>query len=574
MGFGPTEFKGKDFKDMTPQEKEEYAQIVQSLKLRFLTEQSLDTADDVRQRLTKACNYGMLFYPNGKMLSAKDVEEMTKDTASLTKVAADLIVVVHDPVHDTTEYCAMGVLGNRILIRAVELDENDISQKAEEYEQKSKEEFLAKVDTLSPKELIDELADGIQNFKFSFYKVGPVTEKLKNSEYYHDLNFISEQGETYEKGYAYLDGQIYIRGENTPATQEQFALYAVGLKAPKKPSGFLSGLREWFHKNIHPLKDFSEYEKRMKQYEVEKYKLCELAGFDVSGQTAQVDQYKADLAELNRKEYDAAKAKLTKIAARYNCEAVLAAFKEVAKGDSARAVSIRKAIPNLEPIEYINVSSRLAEEKRQAGIKHIDEKLAIANAFKEYLPESVQKEIDKQYTEAELPYKYLKQQLEDKNVSKEKKIRLASEWEGKKYVEETNVQKEASAPTVETKPSAPAVEETKPLVSSSKKPNLSALPQDKRLEFAKENAKFLNNEMKNEKKQSLSERAKECGVSEQVSEKVLDVANGGEEADRAPNEYEQDPTVLDGYEPGKTEPDDTALDGATILDSDGETVLG
>ncbi len=149
------------------------------------------------------------------------------------------------------------------------------------------------VKDLTPLELVGMLAEGIKDFNAE--ERNAAVNQLKEYNLYHDLGVTLSDGKRLEKGYVNVGNDVYLRGETKPATPDEITRYVAGVKPPKKPSGFFSGLREWWHNHVSKLDDFTKYEQKAKEYEITKYYACKQAGLAIE-KSDTVKQYEKELA--------------------------------------------------------------------------------------------------------------------------------------------------------------------------------------------------------------------------------------------------------------------------------------
>ncbi len=333
----------KKFEEMTPDEQRQFFNRNETV-LRGL--EASETEEDMALWLNDAANRGILFRRDGSAVAPNAVgDELAKIDETIDKAPflSDLIFANYNPATKTLGFHPFIVEENKIVVNsekplsAAELDqlykdevnapkeepvapvqennapedESDISldesfvtlnnagfsfdesEISLENADAPVQEASRELDALSPKELVEALAASVQELNSA--KSNAITDKLKERGLYRDLSYTTSDGVKHEKGYVNVDGKIYLRGNATPSTTDELVRYAEGVNPPKKPSGFFSGVREWWHKNISKLDDFTKYEEQAKEYEITKYYTCVKAGLNVA-KPKSVEQYEQEAA--------------------------------------------------------------------------------------------------------------------------------------------------------------------------------------------------------------------------------------------------------------------------------------
>ena len=329
----------KKFEEMTPDEQSQFFNRNETV-LRGL--EASETEEDMALWLNDAASRGILFRRDGSAVAPNAVgDELAKIDETIDKAPflSDLVFANYNPATKTLGFHPFIVEENKIVVNsekplsAAELDqlykggvnlpveepvapvqasvapvdESDISLDdvdvspdnaafsfdEDEISLEDADAYIANLDTLSPKELVEELAASVQELNSA--KSNAITNKLKELKLYADLGYTTKDGVRHEKGCIKVGDDVYLRGETTPVTPEKFTRFIEGVQPPKKPSGFFSGVREWWHKNISKLDDFTKYEERMREYEITKYYTCAKAGIPVE-KTDAVKAYEKEAA--------------------------------------------------------------------------------------------------------------------------------------------------------------------------------------------------------------------------------------------------------------------------------------
>ncbi len=112
MGFGPTGYENKPFAEMSEQEKQAYGEKRDDLLSR-LSGGATEPAD-MKKLLDEACEYGMLYHPDGREVTKNEVENMTLVKQGMADAVSKLIIANHDPMDNSTFYHPMTVMGDTI----------------------------------------------------------------------------------------------------------------------------------------------------------------------------------------------------------------------------------------------------------------------------------------------------------------------------------------------------------------------------------------------------------------------------------------------------------------------------
>ena len=283
------EMHEKRFDEMSPDEQRQFFHRNEAV-LRGLD--ASENAEDVSLWLNDAANRGILFYRDGSTVPTTAVnDEIQKlwdgrKTTGSVPFLSNLVIANYNPGSNTLGFHPIIAGGDTVSVHSdrpltAEGLENEYKDfaKALEDQEKQKAAEVERINHLSPEELVKELAASVQELNSA--KSNAVTDKLKALGLYTDLSYTTSDGVKHEKGYVKVDGQIYLRGEDKPTTPDKLTRFVEGVQPPKKPSGFFSGVREWWHKNISKLDDFTKYEERMKEYEITRYYTCVKAGLNV-----------------------------------------------------------------------------------------------------------------------------------------------------------------------------------------------------------------------------------------------------------------------------------------------------
>ncbi len=311
------------------------------------------------------------------------------------------------------------------------------------------------------------------------------------------------------------EDEVYRLGASEPMTQDEFVEYTAGLKQPEKPSGFFSGIREWFHKNIHPLRDFSKYDTQMKQYEIKKYDLCKDAGFDVSGKTEEIERYKAELAADAEKRLDDAAKKIQKNCGLADVDQLIGAFKKAAKADPEVGEYLIEALPK----QNLSTCTDLQWDMARSGVvigdnknptkdseMHIGEDLTFMRVCKRFLPKMLQDRVEVKYAEAQEPYRKMNELMRGNTLSEAEKSELYKNWQSGEFEKAYWADKNALK-----------VEET-----AEKKPN--EMNADERLENGVKGRERLDQAY-------IEETAAKLGTDEQTVRQVFEAAKGGDDVE-------------------------------------------
>ena len=284
LKLGPTGFNGKPFAEMNADDKQEYTDKVNEV-VGFLEKKDQRLGNDFHARLQAAAALGMLSDPFGHMVTVEEVEKFSKSPEAVK----DLIVTITAPNGESKESYTLDV-NTQGLTPTVTLDRK-MHRLTDE---KVLDPMCAgMINRLSPKELVEELAASVQELNSA--KSNAITDKLKKLKLYADLGYTTKDGVRHEKGCIKVGDDVYLRGETTPVTPEKFTRFIEGVQPPKKPSGFFSGVREWWHNHVSKLDDFTKYEEQMREYEITKYYTCVKAGIPVE-KTDAVKAYEKEAA--------------------------------------------------------------------------------------------------------------------------------------------------------------------------------------------------------------------------------------------------------------------------------------
>lgn len=301
---------------------------------------------------------------------------------------------------------------------------------------------------MTAKEHVEQLATILQGPKE--YIPDGDNQKIPLNALWHISN-LEEQGmiqTVNDKTFIHLqpENEVYRIGSAEPMTQDEFVEYTKGLKKPEKPSGFLSGLREWFHKHVHPLRDFSKYDTQMKRYEIKKYDICKDAGLDVSGKAEEIEQYKADLVAETDKNIEAAKKQIQRNCRLADVDQLLDAFEAAVKADPEVGECLLEALPkqNLstcKDLQWDMASSKIEKYSDSGRLEfsvsdrdmHIGKDLSLMKACKRFLPPKLQEKVDAKYAEAQEPYWKMKETMGNDNVTAEEKSKLYKDWQSKEF---------------------------------------------------------------------------------------------------------------------------------------------
>ena len=301
------EMREKRFDDMSPDEQRQFFYRNETV-LRGLD--ASENAEDVSLWLNDAANRGILFYRDGSPVPTTAIDNEIQKVWDGRKATgeipflSDLVFANYNPDTQALGFHPLYVVDGKINVFSERpLTEVEMQYEYEDYAKalKDQEELKAaekaaeaeRINNLSPKELVEELAENVRTLNSA--KSTAITDTLKELGLYHDLSYTTQDGVKHEKGFVNVDGQIYLRGENNPATPDKLTRFVEGVQPPKKPSGFLSGVREWWHNNVSKLRDFAKYEEQTKEYEITKYYTCVKAGLDVK-KPASVEQYEREAA--------------------------------------------------------------------------------------------------------------------------------------------------------------------------------------------------------------------------------------------------------------------------------------
>lgn len=112
MGFGPTGDGNKKFAEMSEAEKQQYREKRDDLLSR-LSDGATEPAD-LKKLLDEACDYGMLYHPDGREVTKQEVENMTLVKKGMADEVSKLIVASHDPLDNSTLYHPMTVMDDTI----------------------------------------------------------------------------------------------------------------------------------------------------------------------------------------------------------------------------------------------------------------------------------------------------------------------------------------------------------------------------------------------------------------------------------------------------------------------------
>ena len=282
---------------------------------------------------------------------------------------------------------------------------------------------------MTAKEHVEQLATILQGPKE--YIPDGDNQKIPLNALWHISN-LEKQGmiqTVNDKTFIHLqpENEVYRIGVAEPMTQDEFVEYTKGLKKPEKPSGFLSGFREWFHKHVHPLKDFAKYDTQMKKYEMEKYNYCKDAGLDVSGKIEVVE---------------AAKKQIQKNCGLADVDQLLDAFEAAVRADPEVGKCLLEALPK----QNLSTCTDLQWDMAQSGVTfegdlkktsdrdmHIGKELSLMQACKRFLPPELQEKVDAKYAEAQEPYKKMNELMRGTTLSPEEKSKLYRDWQSGEF---------------------------------------------------------------------------------------------------------------------------------------------
>ena len=300
VGLRPTGYENKLFADMNEAEKRAYHDgNIQVLNHLFSDEQE---PEEIKDWLNIAIDRGMLYHQNGEAAAKEEVAAMlaqvsqSPDYDEKQALVSNFVVADYDPSpeEDKATYYPLRTAGDSVYADGNQkFNEAEWAAKKKEYDAQLDRAYIANLDTLSPKALVDALAENVRALNPA--RSNAITDKLKTLGLYHDLSYTTSDGVKHEKGFVNVDGQVYLRGNATPSTTDELVRYAEGVNPPKKPSGFFSGVREWWHNNISKLDDFTKYEEQAKEYEITKYYTCVKAGLNVA-KPKSVEQYEKEAA--------------------------------------------------------------------------------------------------------------------------------------------------------------------------------------------------------------------------------------------------------------------------------------
>lgn len=329
---------------------------------------------------------------------------------------------------------------------------------------------------MKPKQCIEQLAAALQG-PIEYNPDGDHRDfPLLAAQAIHELEKQGMIQTVNDKMFIHLqpENEVYRIGSAEPMTQDEFVEYTKGLKKPEKPSGFFSGLREWFHKYVHPLKDFAKYDRQMKQYEIKKYDLCKDAGLDVSGQDETIERYKTELAEETEKRLDDAAKKIQRNCGLADVDQLIGAFKKAVKADPEVGEHLMEKLPQQDlstcmDLQWEMVSSKIEKYSEKGKFEfsvsdrdmHISRDLSLMQVCKRFLPPELQKKVDAKYAEAQEPYKKMNELMHGETLSAEDKSKLYKNWQSGEF--EKTYWAEKNAPKVEEptekKPSEMSAEE-------------------------------------------------------------------------------------------------------------------
>lgn len=291
------EIRSKRFDEMTPEEQGQFFSRNESI-LRAL--ETSETEEDILLCLNGAANRGFLFRRDGSAVTRNAVaDEINKINETIDKVPflSDLVFANYNPITHTLGFHPFIVESDKMVVNSAKplsqaemeqlykvgidapAQENNAPVQTPAAPVKDNTAEVERINRLSPKELVEELAASVQALDTA--KSNAITDKLKALGLYHDLSYTTSDGVKHEKGYVSVKGEAYLRGESKPTTPDALTRFVEGVQPPKKPSGFFSGVREWWHKHVSKLDDFTKYEERMKEYEITRYYTCVKAGLNV-----------------------------------------------------------------------------------------------------------------------------------------------------------------------------------------------------------------------------------------------------------------------------------------------------
>ena len=477
-----------------------------------------ETLEDHRDHLMYTSSFGIMTYADGAPFTNQDVKKLMAGEI----YAEDIVITIRENPEDVTARSKYGfVLKDGKLHMDMEhpLTEEELEAKRHTFlHRKTPKEMIEAIAASldgNLEQIPDDDAKSVLSADAQMSILG--LEEIAAFETLNGKSFIRLQPEN----------EVYRIGSNEPMTQDEFVKYTMGLKKPEKPSGFLSGLREWFHKNIHPLKDFTKYETQMKRYEIKKYDICKDAGLDVSGKAETIEQYKADLVAETEKNIEDAKKQIQRNCRLADVDQLLDAFGAAVKADPEVGDYLLEALPkqNLstcKDLQWDMASSKIEKYSDSGRLEfsvsdrdmHIGKDLSLMKACKRFLPPELQEKVDAKYAEAQEPYWKMKETMGNANVTAEEKSKLYKDWQSKEFEK-----------TYWANKNAPKVEE----------------PAEKKLNEMSNEARVaeIMRRRENMDNSVVEETAEKYGVDKEMVQRAIETANAG-------NDVEVDVEALSG----------------------------
>lgn len=132
MKFKPTRYNNQAIDAMSDADKGSYHTFSNDLVATLMRSRKADD-EYLAKLLEKACEYDMLFYPDGNRVSLKELKGITANKKTMLAGLSDLVLASYDPRNGTTSYRSLNVGDSEVSVPRHAMTDDEFFEKQQEY---------------------------------------------------------------------------------------------------------------------------------------------------------------------------------------------------------------------------------------------------------------------------------------------------------------------------------------------------------------------------------------------------------------------------------------------------------
>lgn len=132
MKFKPTRYNNQAIDAMSDEDKGSYQTFSSELVAKLMRPRKAGD-EYLAELLEQACEYDMLFHPDGTRVSLKELKEITTDKKKMPAGLSDLVLASYDPRNGLTSYRSLNVGDSEVSVPRHPMTDEEFFEKQQEY---------------------------------------------------------------------------------------------------------------------------------------------------------------------------------------------------------------------------------------------------------------------------------------------------------------------------------------------------------------------------------------------------------------------------------------------------------